>query len=51
MYYKDDALVDHNARDAAVLSYTGVGNPSPYGNLGTARAVADLLIEQRLAPP
>lgn len=50
MYYNPDAQVDANAPDAAVQSYTGDGHPSTYGHLVAARALADLLIDQRLVP-
>ncbi len=50
MYYKDDAQVDPNAPDAAVMAYTGDGHPSPYSYLVTARVVADLLIQRELVP-
>jgi hypothetical protein len=50
MYYKDDAQFDPYAPDAAVMTYTGDGHPSPNGYLVTARAVAALLIARKLVP-
>lgn len=50
MYHNPVAQMDFNAPDAAVMSYTGDGHPSPYGHLVTARVLVDLLIEQGLVP-
>lgn len=50
MYYSDAAPVDPNAPDAAVMTYTGDGHPSPYGHLVAARALAEMLVERRFVP-
>ncbi len=50
MYYSDSAQVDPDAPDAAVMVFIGDGHPSPYANLVTARAVAEMVIEERFVP-
>ncbi|MBI5670064.1 MAG: SGNH/GDSL hydrolase family protein [Chloroflexi bacterium] len=50
MYYNPNAQVDLNAPDAAVQIYSGDGHPSAYGHLVAARALADVLDENRLLP-
>lgn len=50
MYYNPNAQVDLNAPDAAVQMYSGDGHPSAFGHLVAARALADVLAENRLLP-
>lgn len=48
LYYNDDAQVDPSAPDAAVLTYSGDGHPTPYAYLLAGRLIADLLLERDL---
>ncbi len=48
MYYNPDNSGDPNAPGAGAMMYSGDGHLSVYGNLVTARTLADLLIQQGL---
>src|SRR5688572_27935262 len=48
MYYNPDNTGDPNAPGAGAMMYSGDGHLSVYGNLVTARALADLLVENNL---
>jgi hypothetical protein len=48
MYYNPDNTGDPNAPGAGSMMYSGDGHLSVYGNLVTARTLADMLIQQGL---
>lgn len=45
MYYDPTITINPQAPDAAVMAYVGDGHLSSYGNIITARAVADVLLK------
>lgn len=50
MYYNPDNTGDPNAPGAGARMYSGDGHLSVYGNLVTARTLAEVLIQQGLVP-